>query len=642
MTTVRRPPSDTSHLPGRADVSRGVLLANLVLATVYFLAIAFWFPYGNRLVFGVFVAGEVFHLWQLGTYLYTVWGRAPEHDFDADLHPAVDLLHHRRRRAGRPGRGDGPAARCARTTPARSGSRSSTTDWWPARTTGARSSSSPRGSASRCITRTEPGGAKAGNINHALTLLDAPLVAVLDADHVPEPEFLARTVGYFTDERLGFVQSPQYYANSEKNYVTGGAWEQQDLFFGPILAGKDRTGSAFMCGTNVVIRRAALDEVGGLCQTNIAEDFLTSLFLHERGWKSVYVPEVLAKGLAPEDFLSYYKQQHRWARGSLEVIFKYNPLVRRGLTWPQRIQYLASASYYLSGLVVLMNALLPLLFFFTGVTVFTISTNALAAVFIPYICLSLYVLQRSSAFSYTYRALAFSTGSFWLQITALTAVLTRRRTTFAVTSKQQINGSFLRLVVPHLVYVAATVVRAGRGRGPRRRRGLRGHQRLLGAADLRAARPDHLRRLAAAPQRRPHRRGPARADPREGAGGMTSVLPPTTRPRDLRPVAAGRPTPAPPAPPQRSHLARLAPALVLGAAHGRLGAGVGLLLLCRRACAWTRHSRCGRPATASAGCTSWSRRTSTSRSTTRSCTSGCSSSATGSRPPGPSRWRCSC
>ena len=91
-----------------------------------------------------------------------------------------------------------------------------------------------------------------------------------------------------------------------------------------------------MCGTNVAVRRTALDEVGGLCQTNIAEDFLTSLLMHERGWRSVYVPEVLAQGLAPEDFLSYYKQQHRWARGSLEVIFKYNPLRRRGLTWPQR------------------------------------------------------------------------------------------------------------------------------------------------------------------------------------------------------------------------------------------------------------------------------------------------------------------
>lgn len=452
---VRRPAADSSHLPEQADVNKGLLLANLILAAVYFVAIAFWFPHGNQVIFVVFLLGEIFHLWQLATYLYTVWGPAPAHAFDRALKPTVDIFI---TVAGEPVdlvaetvRGalrqdyDGDFA----VVVLNDGLVAGKDNWRDIEQMATRLGVA-------CITRTEPGGAKAGNVNNGLSQRSSALVAILDADHVPEPHFLSRMVGYFVDERLGFVQSPQYYANHGKNYVTGGAWEQQDLFFGPILAGKDRTGSAFMCGTNVVIRRTALDEVGGLCQTNIAEDFLTSLLLHERGWKSVYVPEVLAQGLAPEDFLSYYKQQHRWARGSLEVIFRYNPLLRRGLTWAQRIQYLASASYYLTGVVVLMNALLPLLFFFAGLTVFEISTNALAAVFIPYICLSLYVLQRSSAYSYTFRALAFSTGSFWLQITALAAVLTGRKTTFAVTSKQQLTGSFLHLVAPHLVYIVAT------------------------------------------------------------------------------------------------------------------------------------------------------------------------------------------
>lgn len=457
---MRRPATDTSHLPEQASVSKTLLLGNLVLAAVYLLAITFWFPTGNRLVFGIFIAGEVFHLWQLGTYLYTVWGSPPAHAFDDALQPPVDLFI---TVAGEPVELVAATIRGALRQDYRGpvavvvlndGLVAGKDNWRDIERLADRMGV-------ECVTRTVPGGAKAGNINHGLIGRTAPLLAVFDADHVPEPDFLSRTVGYFIDQRMGFVQTPQYYANHARNFVTGGAWEQQDLFFGPIMVGKDRTGSAFMCGTNVVIRREALDEVGGLCQTNIAEDFLTSLFLHERGWKSVYVPEVLAQGLAPEDFLSYYKQQHRWARGSLEIIFRYNPLFRRGLSWGQRIQYLASASYYLSGVVVLMNALLPLLFFYTGITVFTISTNALAAVFIPYICLSLYVLQRSSAFSYTFRALAFSTGSFWLQITALTAVLTGRKTAFAVTSKQQLSGSFLRLVIPHIGYFIATLVGLG-------------------------------------------------------------------------------------------------------------------------------------------------------------------------------------
>lgn len=105
-------------------------------------------------------------------------------------------------------------------------------------------------------------------------------------------------------------------------------------------------------------------EAGGMCETSIAEDFLTSLFIHEKKWKSVYVDEVLAEGgLAPEDFLSYYKQQFRWARGSLEVIFKYNPLFRRGLTMSQRAGSTSRQLPYLSGLIVLLNATLPLIYF---------------------------------------------------------------------------------------------------------------------------------------------------------------------------------------------------------------------------------------------------------------------------------------
>ena len=126
----------------------------------------------------------------------------------------------------------------------------------------------------------------------------------------------------------------------------------------------------------------------------------------------MYVDEVLAEGLAPEDFLSYYKQQFRWARGSLEVAFKYNPLFRRGLTIGQRIQYLSSASYYLSGIVVVVNAFLPLLYFYAHLEPLEINTMSLALVFLPYIFIVLYTIQTTSNFSYTFRALAFSLSSF--------------------------------------------------------------------------------------------------------------------------------------------------------------------------------------------------------------------------------------
>ncbi len=213
-----------------------------------------------------------------------------------------------------------------------------------------------------------------------------------------------------------------------------------------------------MCGTNMVIRRKPLLDVGGMCDTNIAEDFVTGLFIHQKGWKSAYVPEVLAEGLAPEDFLSYYKQQLRSARGSLEVLFKYNPLFKRGLTWAQKIQYLASASYYLSGVVVFMNMIIPLIFFFTGAVPFLVSTMALAIIFLPYIFLILYSLQLSTNFTYTFRALTFSMGSWTIHMKALYQLLTNQKSGFAITSKTALKGNFLYLAYPHLAYIGVAVI----------------------------------------------------------------------------------------------------------------------------------------------------------------------------------------
>src|SRR5690606_28145343 len=147
-----------------------------------------------------------------------------------------------------------------------------------------------------CITRKESGGAKAGNINNGLKCTDSELVAIFDADMVPHPDFLQKTVSYFQDPKVAFVQTPQYYKNAEVNDIASGAWEQQELFFGPIMEGKGKVNAAFICGTNVLIRKEALLSVGGMYEKNIAEDFLTSLFIHQKGWKSYYLKEVLAEG----------------------------------------------------------------------------------------------------------------------------------------------------------------------------------------------------------------------------------------------------------------------------------------------------------------------------------------------------------
>ncbi len=163
-------------------------------------------------------------------------------------------------------------------------------------------------------------GAKAGNLNHALTHTSAPFFAVFDCDHVPDPRFLERTLGWMCNDKVAFVQTPQYYANAGTGRLAAAAAAQQSLFFGGIARGKDGLNSMFCCGTNVVFRRQALEDIHGFPEDSLTEDFELSILLHERGWRSVYVNEVFAQGLGPEDMTSYVSQQRRWAKGCLSAI----------------------------------------------------------------------------------------------------------------------------------------------------------------------------------------------------------------------------------------------------------------------------------------------------------------------------------
>jgi cellulose synthase (UDP-forming) len=436
--------------------TKKLIFLNGLLAAIYFAAITFGFNHGNSILFGMLIAGEVFHLYQVLGYCNTIWSNKFDNRFSRTFARPVDIFI---TVCGEPIEivRETVLAAIAMDYPnftvyiLNDGFVAKKDNWEAidalATELGIRS-----------ITRRVAGGAKAGNINNGLRETTSDYFVVFDADHVPYPSFLKETMGYFTDPKMGFVQTPQYYKNQGVNVITQTAWDQQTLFFGPIMSGKNRLNAAFMCGTNMVVSRRAIIEAGGMCEFNIAEDFLTSLFIHAKAWKSVYVPKVLAEGLAPEDFLSYYKQQFRWTRGSLEVIFKYNPLFMRGLSWAQRFQYLISASYYLSGIVILIDMLIPLVFLFTGITAINTATMALAIVFLPYIILNLYTLQKSSNFTYSYAAISFSLSSFFLQLRALTGVLLNQKTSFVVTPKSQQQGNFVYLVIPHLLYIAIAAV----------------------------------------------------------------------------------------------------------------------------------------------------------------------------------------
>ncbi len=304
-----------------------------------------------------------------------------------------------------------------------------------------------------CITRKSPGGAKAGNINNALKKTAGEIIVIFDADMKPHRDFLKKVLPWFINEKMGFVQVPQYYKNHSLNEITSGAWEQQEIFFGPVMEGKNRSNSAFICGTNVAIRRKALESVGGMQENNVAEDFVTSILIHQKGWRSHYINEILAEGLAPEDLLSYVRQQRRWARGSLETLISDNPLFKRGLTWSQKIQYLSSSLFYLNGIFVLIDMTIPLVYLYGGLRPVSATTSSFALFFIPYMFLILYSLYVVSKGNITFRAISFSVASWPLQLSAIKSLIFREKSKFDITEKKSRHGNFSYLALPHFVYI---------------------------------------------------------------------------------------------------------------------------------------------------------------------------------------------
>jgi cellulose synthase (UDP-forming) len=302
------------------------------------------------------------------------------------------------------------------------------------------------------IRRDTRSGAKAGNLNHALARTDAPFVAVLDCDHVPDPRLLEATLGYLADPRAAFAQAPQYYANHAAGEIPAAAWSQQALFFGPIARGKDGHDAMFCCGTNVVFRRTALEDVGGFPQDSVTEDFELSIRLHEAGWTSHYVPEVLASGLGPEDMASYVSQQQRWARGCLGAI----PAVL-GSSLPLRLklQYALSASYFLSGWTVLIYMSFPVVRLLTGSQpLAAVSADQFLGHFVPYFGLALVAVMAFGRGAYSFRALALQAASFWIHVQATLFVLARRRGSFVVTPKEGARERQPRAVAPALAALA--------------------------------------------------------------------------------------------------------------------------------------------------------------------------------------------
>jgi cellulose synthase (UDP-forming) len=223
------------------------------------------------------------------------------------------------------------------------------------------------------MTRPDNENAKAGNINRALGRTSAPFVAIFDADHVPTRSFLQLTMGWFErDVNLALLQTPQHYYSPdpfEKNLEQfRNVPSENELFYGVVQDGNDLWNATSFCGSCAVLRRRALNEIGGLATETVTEDAHTSIRLQKRGWSTAYINIPQAAGLATERLSAHIRQRVRWARGMTQILRLENPLFGRGLKLAQRLCYLNSAAHFLFALPRLVFLMAPLIYLIYGGT----------------------------------------------------------------------------------------------------------------------------------------------------------------------------------------------------------------------------------------------------------------------------------
>lgn len=303
------------------------------------------------------------------------------------------------------------------------------------------------------VRRLSGNGAKAGNVNHGLSIAKGDFFAIFDADFVPHPDFLVETMPFFADENVAFVQTPQTYGNLHTIIARGAAY-MQTVFYRFVQRGRNRSNAAFCVGTNVIFRRCAIDEIGGIHTDSKSEDVWTALTLHEHGWRSVYISDVLAVGDAPETVEAYSKQQLRWATGGFEILLTHNPLSpRRKLTADQRIQYFVTATFYLTGICPLLLLLVPPLEIYFDLRPMNLSITAGTWALYYF---GFYGMQILLAWfvmgSFRWETLTLATASFPIYAKALWNVIVGKDVGWQATGAKGKRSSAFGFIIPQLLF----------------------------------------------------------------------------------------------------------------------------------------------------------------------------------------------
>lgn len=310
------------------------------------------------------------------------------------------------------------------------------------------------------VGRTDRSHAKAGNLNNGLRYSSAEFVVTLDADHVPLPSLIEEMIGFFADQSVGIVQANQDFYNldsfqHEVNWRGKKGWQMQELFFSVIQPGKEAFNATIYCGSPAMLRRTALDEIGGFGVGTVTEDMHTGLRMHKAGRRVLYLNRSLARGLAPQTFVGYVNQWKRWGTGSMQVLRLENPFLSRKLTLGQRLCYFASYEYNLTFSYARLLSILTVIFaIFTGIFPLLANPRTYAEHYVPFLIgnfATAALLGRSALAPILMERYNFV--KIFAQLSSFSGIL-RQKVRFAVTPKTTAPAGDLRHAWMYLLLMA--------------------------------------------------------------------------------------------------------------------------------------------------------------------------------------------
>ena len=311
------------------------------------------------------------------------------------------------------------------------------------------------------ITRNDNKHAKAGNLNHAMTVTRGEFITIFDCDHIPVRAFLQLTVGWLVrDKRMAMVQTPHHFYSPDpfqRNLAAGSRVPPEgNMFYGLLQDGNDYWDATFFCGSCAVIRRTALNEIGGVATETVTEDAHTMLKLHRRGWTSGYLKIPLAAGLATERLILHIGQRIRWARGMMQIFRLDNPLTGPGLSIGQRLCYANAMVHFFFGIPRVIFLASPLAYLLLFQNMIAASPYAIAAYALPHIFHSVATASRiQGSWRHSFWSEIYETtlALFLVRVTIVT-MINPRAGKFNVTEKggTLARGFFdLRAVYPNIL-----------------------------------------------------------------------------------------------------------------------------------------------------------------------------------------------